>query len=262
MKYPVITILSIIAALVSGLHTSAQETQKVTEIQIVPKSEISGKTDDNSAAAALNSINGKASTISAAFIRLPADCLDILPVSSRLDLLDYASADSTGSVRNALEGKSTLLALNDDFLEVQLTPASSLQIRRLPTKNNGFVFMTIYTVGGNGHAMDSDVRFFNEMLSPLDAGKIFQLPRLTDFFPTLRKDKNAKKTLEQIIPFPTFCITASECQTDNTISVALTVRDFINMDDREFIDSHIVPALTYIWDGSKYRLEGQSSGHQ
>lgn len=194
-------------------------------------------------------------SISAAFLRLPVNYLDILPVSSRLDLLDYATADSIGSVRNALEGKSTLLLLNDDYIKVQLTPVSTLQLRRLPDKKNGYIFVSIYSVGGDGQAFDSDVSFFDETLSPLDAGKIISLPSLLDFFPSLKKNKAGQKRLEQIIPFPTIEFSASKYATTYTLKAYLTIDNFINQDELPFIREHLRSPVTYLWDGVRFKLK-------
>ena len=97
-------------------------------------------------------------TASKCFLEMPVDVLDILPRSARFDMLAYFEADSVYRARNAMEGESYLRQVAPEFLEVQVTDVSTLQIRVLPAKKDDASVMTVYTVGGSGQAKDSNVR--------------------------------------------------------------------------------------------------------
>ena len=77
-------------------------------------------------------------TASDAFVRMPAQTLDILTTSMRLDLLDYYRADSIYRVPNVMEGLSYLhRPLTRDYVKVQITPVTTLTLRMMPWKRRG-----------------------------------------------------------------------------------------------------------------------------
>lgn len=85
------------------------------------------------------------------FVRLQSPSLEILGKSTRLDMLDYWDADSVYKATNAIGGLSWLCAVSQDYLKVQVTPVSALELKILPL-GKGSVVMSVYTVGGESQA--------------------------------------------------------------------------------------------------------------
>ena len=73
-----------------------------------------------------------------ALVDMPSDVLDIVPASARLDMIDYLRVDTLRYVPNAMNGLSRLLPpVTDSFVEMEVTPVSTVQIKILPEGGDG-----------------------------------------------------------------------------------------------------------------------------
>lgn len=192
-------------------------------------------------------------TASNVFIQLPVNVLDILPKSSRYDMLDYYHSGTGGHVTNAMGGESWLLNCTEDFLEVRLTSVSTFQIKLLPRAKKEPIVMTLYTIGGDGRQpADTDVRFFEwPVLTELDRSKIFKEPRLKDYFFIPKGSVTKMKEIEEMIPFPTYEFTAAPGS--DTLTGRLTIGDYLNQDDYNILRLFLLPAVDYSWNGRSFR---------
>lgn len=189
-----------------------------------------------------------------AFVRLPVSTLDIIPTSTRLDMLDYFAADSVYQAPNAMEGLSWLTDVKPDFLEVRITDASTLQVKILPAKKEpGSIVMTIYTVGGDGQASDSDVRFFDWNFKELPREKYLKMPQLKEYLDIPKGSLTSLRELEETVPFPTFHFSASPGS--DALTGRLTVGDYMTKDDYNILKLFVRPQVVYTWTGKDYRPE-------
>jgi len=192
-------------------------------------------------------------TIRHIFSKLSEPSLDILPVSTRLDMLDYYDTDSIYRAKNSLGGYSELIKVTPGYLKLKISDASDLQIKILPSKKSGKIIMTIYTVGGDSRARDSELRFYNPALQELPGGKIIRLPKLKDFFSMPRGSLTSMKEIEQMVPFTTMEFNAEAKNSD--LTAHLTVGEYINNDDYNIMKLFLKPGITYRWQGDKFKLE-------
>ena len=192
-------------------------------------------------------------TISArrAFAEMPATVLDLLPRTTRLDMLDFFDVDSIYKAVNALEGISYLETVTPDYLKVSITPVSTMQFKILKDKKGNDIVMTIYTVGGGREAKDSDIRFYNTGMIELDRTKFLKLPDLKDFFEIPRDSKTSMKEIEEIVPFATMEFNASPGS--DLVTGTLTVGQFMSREDFDLIKSLERPQVTLRWNGKSLR---------
>lgn len=190
-------------------------------------------------------------TASKVFADIPLEVLDMLRPSMRLDMLDYyCQADSILTVQDALGGQSRLEALTPDYVKVSVTPISTLEIKILNSGKKQIV-MTLYTVGGDGIAKDTDVRFFDHQLRPLDKSKFIKAPVLADFF-NLKGSGITKTELGKKIPFASVVYTTGAG--DAPLNATLTVLDVISQEDRDLLTPILRPSLTATWkSGYKFK---------
>lgn len=190
-------------------------------------------------------------TARSVFERLQSPALEILKPTLRLDMLDYWDADSVYRVRNALTGQSWLDAVTPDYLRVNITPVSTLEIKLLPVKK-GEIVMTIYTVGGEGQARDSSVEFFDpSTLTPLPAAPYFTEPDLKVFFDIPKGSATNMKEIRDMIPFTTVEYSASP--DSNDLTARMTAAEYINIDDRNIVNLFLLPQVKTSWKG-KYKF--------
>lgn len=184
------------------------------------------------------------------FEKLHSSALEILPPTTRLDMLDYWDVDSIYKASNAMEGLSWLEKVTPDYLKVRISSVSALEIKILPT-NKEKLAMTVYTVGDDVQAQDSEIKFYNENLTELPTDKYFVMPQVKDFFDIPKGSATKMKEIEQMIPFPTIAFSANP-ENDN-LKARLTVEQFVNEDDWNIAKLFVKPDITIEWKKDKYK---------
>ncbi|MDE6866267.1 MAG: DUF3256 family protein [Muribaculaceae bacterium] len=183
------------------------------------------------------------------FLNLPLKTLDILDRSEKMDMLDYYDADSIYNAPNGMEGLSHLIKVTPDFLSVQLTKVTSMQILILPP-GKGPAAMTLYTIDSDGEAADTEVSFFDSYFNELERKKYLQYPDILDFFNI--PDKDVRNKIEDLVPFPTIEFQVVPGSTD--LRAVLTVGEYMGKEDYDFIKKYMKESLLYRYDGKSYRL--------
>lgn len=187
-----------------------------------------------------------------AFVKLKVDGLDMLTKSMRLDMLDYYDARRPHLQKNTMEGMSRLDTVADDYLKVDVSDVSSFAIRILRDKKSTPVIMTLYTVGADGQAADTQIDFYDIYLNRLDTSKYWKTPDIRDFLNTSSLGKAQRKNINNAIPFPTFVFDASS---NNLLTGHLTVESYMASEDYDMVKRFIRPQVVYVWDGSKFKLK-------
>lgn len=180
------------------------------------------------------------------FVDMPVPALEILKKTTRLDMLDYWDADSVYKASNALDGLSWLENVTPDYLKVVVTPVSTFELKILPLKK-GNVVMTVYTVGDDSQAQDSQVEFYDDKLNKLDAKKYFTAPDLSRFFEIPKGSQTTMKEIKEMIPFPTVAYEASPENDD--LKARLTVGEYMDVDNYNIMKLFLKPEIVLKWSG-------------
>lgn len=184
------------------------------------------------------------------FKNLDCSALELLPISTRLDMLDYWDVDSVYKALNALGGVSSLDTITDNYLKVRISAVSSLQIKILPIKKS-VIAMTVYTVGDDSQATDSELKFYDMELNEIPADKHFDVPEVKDFFEIPKGSQTSMKEIEDMIPFPTIEYSASP--DNNNLTARLTVEKYINQDDWNIAKLFVKPYIILDWKKDKFK---------
>lgn len=184
------------------------------------------------------------------FENIHLSSLEILPRSTRLDMLDYWDVDSVYKASNLMEGLSWIENLTTDYLKVRISAVSTLEFKILPLKK-GKIIMTINTVGDEVQAQDSSVKFYDENFKELNTDKYLVIPEVKDFFEIPKGSVTKMKEIELMIPFPTIAYSANP--DNNNLEARLTVEQYINQDDWNIAKLFIKPHITLIWEKYRYK---------
>lgn len=188
-----------------------------------------------------------------AFIDFDINVMEILDKGNRMAMVERYKAGRDPIGQNSHEGTSRIDTLTDDYVRATISPASRIQIKRLTGKKGETLFMTIYTIGGEDAAADSDIRFWNSSLKELPRKQYFRIPEIRDFFEIPRGCATTYKEIEGMIPFPTVTYEAAP-GTDN-ITARQTAGKYINLDDWNIIKIFEKPeGIKYEWTGKRYEL--------
>lgn len=187
-------------------------------------------------------------------VDMPSDVLDIVPVSARLDMIDYLRADTLRYVPNAMNGLSRLLPpVTDSFVEMEITPVSTVQIKILQERGGkDHIVGVSYTVGDTIQAKDSELMFFTSDMKPLKRNHLIRPARMEDFIVPDLKGKE-REDLLSLVPFPAVEYRFSPDGTE--LRACLTVDRFMSLEDYGRLKPHLVAERIYRWNGKKYVME-------
>ena len=185
------------------------------------------------------------------FEKINTSALEILPPTTRLDMLDYWDVDSVYKASNVMDGLSWLEKVTPNYLRVRVSQASMFEIKILQAKKEKIV-MTIYTVGDDARAQDSEIKFYDANLALLPTAKYMEMPQIKDFFDIPKGSATKMKEIEEMIPFPTIAFSANSDNDD--LKARLTVEQYINQDDWNIAKLFVKPSITLEWKKDKYKF--------
>ena len=90
----------------------------------------------------------KAQEMDAVFVAMPDQYVPQLENAWRKDLIDLYNSGKEAKLKNTMNGFSTLKKLTDDYLLLQVTDRSTVEMKLLPLVNNTYVVCMITTVYG------------------------------------------------------------------------------------------------------------------
>lgn len=200
---------------------------------------------------ALTALAGEPLTARKVFAEAPLEMIDMIRPTSRLDMLDwYSQADSIFAAPDALGGKSRIETMTDDYIRVKVSPVSTLEIKILPYKKD-FIAMSLYTVGGDSIATDTEVAFYDAALKPLPAGKFFKAPDPMSFF-NIKDSDISEAELREWMPFQTVELTTGPG--DTPLKASVTILAALPQEVREKLRDVLLPSMSASWTGSGFRF--------
>jgi len=125
--------------------------------------------------------------MAALFTNMPDQYIPQLENAWRKDLLDLYTSGKEAQLKNTMDGVSSIRKLTPDYLLVQLTERSTLEIKMLPLVNNTHIVCMVTTI--DGPVSDSRVEFFTTDWQLLNATDLFT-PTTSEWFWKEDIDKN------------------------------------------------------------------------
>ena len=122
----------------------------------------------------------QAQQMDAVLIAMPDQHIPQLENAWRKDLIDLYQSDKPARLQNIMGGYSTLEKLTENYLKLQVSDRSTIEMKLLPLVNNTNVICVISTV--NGPVPDSNIRFYTTEWQPLETADFFTPSDMTVFF--------------------------------------------------------------------------------
>ena len=114
------------------------------------------------------------------FISMPDSVAPLLTKVNREDCVDFLDSNMKAVVRNRFDKESELKTLTKDYLLMQMTASSTMEMRLLPMNDSVKVICVVRTVQTD--VPDSDVRFYDTTWKELPADDYFSLPPEDAFY--------------------------------------------------------------------------------
>ncbi|WP_455674884.1 DUF3256 family protein [Phocaeicola sp.] len=182
------------------------------------------------------------------FVSMPDSVAPLLTKVNREDCIDFLASNMKAEVKNRFGNPSELKKLTGDYLFMQTTPQSSVEMKLLPVNDSVKVVCVVNTVCAS--ACDSQLRFYSTDWNELPVEDFVQLPLADAFYASADSseayaDIRAKADMELI---------KIELSPENTtLSFTYTTPDYLAKEDREKISAYLRKSpVVYKWGGGKF----------
>lgn len=184
-----------------------------------------------------------AQNVRSVFIEMPDTLMLLLTQNDRRDCIDFIEAGMRAVVTNRLGGKSELKKLTDDFLSVNMSKSSVMQIKLLPYADRDTVICVVNTVCAE--ACNSVISFYNRNWERMDKIKLFENPEISDFF--LPSD-----SVQRYVDMADIYLVRLDLQSaSDSLRAEYTMPGYMTKDDSLRIAPMLQP-LWYKWSGKGF----------
>ena len=186
-------------------------------------------------------IFAKAQKMEDVFVKMPDDMIIQLGEAWRKDLVDLYKSGKPTTLENTMQGKSTLLNLTADYMLLQSTEHSTVELKLLPLVNNTYIICMIETV--YAPVADSRVSFYTtEWLLLSDVGLYIPVTEST--------------FLREEVKLPgsdIFLVKYSLGVEDATMTAEYTTPQYLDEDSRaEIMVRMITNSVEYKWNSGRF----------
>jgi hypothetical protein len=190
----------------------------------------------------------RAQDMAAFFVGIPDEQIPQLEDAWRKDLVELYRAGKPASLENTMNGRSSLLNLTQDYILVQTTAHSTLEMKLLPLINRTYVACVITTV--YAPVADSRVAFYTTDWTPLDADALWTPPDSKPFIVPNADADSLRAALASLDVHLFHCRLSAD---DLTLSVQYVTPEYLPSEERE----KVLPVLTgkpkvYRWQAGRF----------
>ncbi|MDR3269571.1 MAG: DUF3256 family protein [Tannerella sp.] len=191
-----------------------------------------------------------AQDIASFFISMPNEHVLQLEEAWRKDLVDLYRSGKPATLDNTLKGRSTLVQLTPDYLLLQSSERSTMEMKFLPLINNTYIVCVITTV--SAPVADSRVAFYTTEWQPLDASGLWS-PATTDRFIKEDADRHSE-TFPNVISCLDMELIHYRLNAGNTtLTAEFTTPDYLNAEERETVKPFLKDTpVVYQWKAGRF----------
>ena len=185
------------------------------------------------------------------FIALPDSLSPLLTKVNREDFGDFLASNMKAEVRNRFGQTSEMKKLTDDYLFLQASSASTIEMKLLPVTDTTQVICVVRTY--MAPAADSDVSFYDTTWKELPANQFLALPEETQFYKATQNSAQADSLKNLRISADMYLLKAELSEKDTTLSFTYTTPDYMDKETARKLNPFLLDKpLTYRWTNGKF----------
>ena len=198
------------------------------------------------------SLTATAQDLRTRFIEMPDSLLPVMTRVNREDCIDFLESDMAAKVKNRFGEPTEMTALTADYLHLDLTSASTVEMKLLPLNDSTQVTCVVQTV--TGPVADSSVRFYDARWQELPQENFFAYPDDDLFF--LPVDTMTDELVALHAKADMYLVKAALSVEDTSLTLTYTTPEYLSKEDREALEPLLRKTpLTYEWNGSSFVLK-------
>ena len=185
------------------------------------------------------------------FIAMPDSIAPLLTKVNKEDCVDFLDSSMKAEVTNRFGGKSEMRVLTDDYMFMQTTPISTLEMKLLPVNDSTKVVCMVKTVGTS--ACDSQVHFYTSNWSKeLDTKDFLLLPPADSFF--LPNDSVTEESVLIKKKLDMHLMKVSLSPSASSLTFIYTTPEKLNKEDKEKLLPYLrKEPIILQWQEGKFR---------
>lgn len=181
------------------------------------------------------------------FADMPDSIMVLLTKNNRLDCIDFIENKMSARVKNKLDQYSKLQVLTSDYLKIQLSSKSYIQMKTLPLKDSLFVVCLVKTY--LGPAAESSITFYSKDWQKLSSASFLTYPSFSDLW--IKNDTLSAEKLETLQNKIDLKLVAAELSAaTSTLTFSLQLDD-LSKEIRQEVNPYIRPII-YSWRNERF----------
>lgn len=188
----------------------------------------------------------KAQEMDAVFVAMPDQYVPQLENAWRKDLIDLYNSGKEARLKNTMNGFSTLKKMTSDYMLLQVTDRSTVEMKLLPLVNNTNIVCMITTI--YGPVPDSQIEFFSTEWEPLNVADLYTAVP-ADWYIKEEVDKNNISFIEATTRLDVDLRKLSLSPDNQTLTVEYTTPEYLAKEDRAKVSSYLKEEpKVYTWE--------------
>jgi len=188
------------------------------------------------------------------FSQMPDSLLPYMSHNNRLDLIDFAESGMEAEITNSFDEHVKLTKLTSNYLRLELSKASSVEMKLLPTEDllpdtTKTIICIVYSFGEK--TPFSSIKFYTSKWLPLsienpitaNSDKLIIKPDTMgiELFDELR---------DYLMPL---YVSASLSETNNVITMKASPQGTVPIDNKSKCLNYIIKQISIEWDGKTFK---------
>ena len=192
-----------------------------------------------------------AQNMKSVFIAMPDSIAPLLSQVNKEDCVDFLDSNMKAEVTNRFGGKAEMKVLTDDYVLMQTTPGSTLEMKLLPVNDSTKVVCMVKTVCAS--ACDSEIRFYaSDWSKELSMDDFLQRPDVEAFY--LPQDSITEEYTLTRKKADMDLMKASLSKDDASLTFIYTTPEYMNKEDKEkLLPSLRKEPIVLQWQDGKFR---------
>jgi len=192
-----------------------------------------------------------AQNMKSVFIAMPDSITPLLSQVNKEDCVDFLDSNMKAEVTNRFGGKTEMKVLTDDYVLMQTTPGSTLEMKLLPVNDSTKVVCMVKTVCAS--ACDSEIRFYaSDWSKEFSKDDFLQQPDVETFY--LPQDSVTEEYTLIRKKADMHLMKVSLSKDDASLTFIYTTPEYMNKDDMEKLLPYLrKEPIVLQWQDGKFR---------
>ena len=185
------------------------------------------------------------------FIAMPDSIAPLLTQVNKEDCVDFLDSNMKAEVTTRFGGTAEMKVLTEDYVFLQTTPSSTLEMKLLPVNDSTKVVCMVKTVCAS--ACDSEIHFYtSDWKGKMAVGDFLQKPKQEAFY--LPNDSVTEESVLIRKKADMHLMKASLSKEDASLTFIYTTPDYLNKEDKKQMLRYLNPnPVVFQWKDGKFR---------